>query len=195
MKTLIKKSITSVFLVLLSISFYGQSATKYTVDVANSVIHWKGFKPMGSQSGTIKIKNGFIEVENLKLSKGFFIANMNTIKDEKGSAKLVKHLKSVDFFDVETFPTAIFTIKSVKNIKEKTFLVGDLTIKNITKQMTVPVDIFIDESAIHITTATFKVNRADFNITYKSKSFFANLKDKFIRDDFDLQVVIVAKLN
>ena len=38
-----------------------------------------------------------------------------------------------------------------------------------------------------------KVNRAEFNIKYKSKSFFNDLKEKFIEDEFDLQVTIVAK--
>jgi hypothetical protein len=37
------------------------------------------------------------------------------------------------------------------------------------------------------------VNRAKYNIKYKSQSFFDDLKDKFIDDEFDLQVSIVAK--
>ena len=44
-----------------------------------------------------------------------------------------------------------------------------------------------------LTSGTFQVNRADYNIKYKSQSFFNDLKEKFINDEFDLQVTIVAK--
>ncbi len=192
MKSSFKKAISSIFLVVLSISFYAQSVSTYNIDKVNSVIHWKGYKPMGSQSGTIKLLSGFIEADNAKLTEGNFVAKMNTIKDDGGSPKLERHLKSVDFFDVEAFPTASFKITAVNNKNDKIYLVGALTIKGITKQIEVPSTLAINKNTIKITTDTFKINRADFNIKYKSKSFFANLKDKFIHDDFDLQVVVIA---
>jgi len=193
MKTHIKKGITSIFLVLLSVSFYGQSNTKYTVDVDNSSFHWKGFKPMGSQSGTIKLLSGIVGVENGKITGGNFVVDMTSIKDNDGSLKLERHLKSVDFFDIEMYPTSNFVIKSIKIKNNLAYLVGDLTIKNVTKQMAIPVVIIVTQNNVEIKTETFKINRADFNVKYKSKSFFNNLKNSFIRDKFELQITIIAK--
>jgi len=107
--------------------------------------------------------------------------------------KLEKHLKSVDFFNTKIYPISKFNIKTIENIEGKTYLVGDLTIKNITKQITIPATILINQNTVKITTETFKIDRTDFNVKYKSKSFFNNLKDSFIRDKFDLQITIIAK--
>lgn len=192
MKTILKNVILSTFLLLLSISFYAQSNTIYTIDKIKSVIHWKGYKPVGSQEGTIRLLSGSINVKNSQIKGGNFVADMNTIKDNGGSERLENHLKSADFFEVEKYPTSSFTIKNIKNSKEGTFLIGDLTIKNRTKEIAIPVTIEISSNTIKINTKTIKINRADFNVKYKSKSFFDNLKDKFIEDNFDLQVNIVG---
>ncbi|MDX1828810.1 MAG: YceI family protein [Lutibacter sp.] len=192
MKTSLKKFMLSTFLILVSVSFYAQSNSTYTIDKVNSVIHWKGYKPVGSQAGTIKLLSGSINIENSQIAGGKFVADMTTIKDNNGSERLENHLKSIDFFDTEKYPTSSFTIKNIKYLNDGTFLIGDLTIKNITKQVAIPASILISSSTIKINTKTIKINRADFNIKYKSKSFFDNLKDKFIEDDFDLQVDIVG---
>ncbi len=193
MKSLFLKSITAIFLLLCSVPIYAQSSFQFKIDSKNSIIHWKGFKPMGSQSGTIKLLSGIVEVENDIIIEGNFVADMNTITDNGGSAKLEKHLKSVDFFNTKIYPISKFNIKTIENIEGKTYLVGDLTIKNITKQITIPVTILINQNTVKITTETFKIDRTDFNVKYKSKSFFNNLKDSFIRDKFDLQITIIAK--
>jgi polyisoprenoid-binding protein YceI len=60
---------------------------------------------------------------------------------------------------------------------------GDLTIKGITKPVTLVVSMFENKA-----TATLKVDRTKFDIKYGSGSFFDNLGDKAIYDDFDLVV-------
>jgi polyisoprenoid-binding protein YceI len=192
MKTSLKKVMLSAFLILVSISFYAQSNSAYTIDKVNSVIHWKGYKPLGLQAGTIKLLSGSINVKNNQITGGKFVADMTTIKDGNSSERLENHLKSVDFFDVKKYPTSSFTIKNIKNSNEGTFLIGDLTIKNTTKEVEIPATIVISTNTIKINTKTIKINRAEFNVKYKSKSFFENLKDKFIEDDFELQVDIVG---
>lgn len=192
MKTSLKKVMLSAFLILVSISFYAQSNSAYTIDKVNSVIHWKGYKPLGLQAGTIKLLSGSINVKNNQIAGGKFVADMTTIKDDNSSERLENHLKSVDFFDVKKYPTSSFTIKNIKNSNEGTFLIGDLTIKNTTKEVEIPATIVISTNTIKINTKTIKINRAEFNVKYKSKSFFENLKDKFIEDDFELQVDIVG---
>jgi polyisoprenoid-binding protein YceI len=49
------------------------------------------------------------------------------------------HLKSNDFFDMETYPTIEFVSTSVRKLDGSTFeLTGDLTIKGTTKPVTIP---------------------------------------------------------
>lgn len=163
------------------------------VDVSSSTIHWKGYKPTGSHNGTISLASGELKMEKGIIKSGFFTVDMSTIKDADDSAKLEGHLKSSDFFDVEAFPTATFEITTSSIENGKTMVTGDITIKGITKQVTFPAVVTETEEAVTLTSETFQINRADFNIKYKSKSFFNDLKDKFVNDEFDLQVNIVVK--
>ncbi len=163
------------------------------VDVTSSTIQWKGYKPTGSHHGTINLVSGELKLEEGLIKGGSFTVNMSTIKDADGSAKLERHLKSADFFEVEAFPTSTFEITNSFVEDGKTMLSGDLTIKGITKQITFPVVVIEDEEDITLTSETFQINRADFNVKYKSKSFFNDLKDKFVNDEFDLQVNVVIK--
>ncbi|MCA9401615.1 MAG: polyisoprenoid-binding protein [Candidatus Omnitrophica bacterium] len=81
------------------------------------------------------------------------------------------HLKSDDFFAVETYPAITFTSDRLEQRGEGTVIVGDLTIKGITKTLTIPVQISgpvkspFGSSVIGITGQTF-INRQDFNITW-----------------------------
>jgi len=169
-----------------------QGKANYTADTLSSTINWKGYKPTGSHHGTLNLASGELKMENGKITGGSFIANMSTIKDAGGSAKLERHLKSEDFFDVAAFSTCKFEITGSEIIDGKTMLTGNMTIKGITKQLTFPVIVTEKADTVILTSETFQVNRAEFNVKYKSKTFFNNLKEKFIKNKFDLQVVIVV---
>lgn len=162
------------------------------VDATNSTINWKGYKPTGSHNGTINLISGDLKMEEGVVIGGSFIVDMSTIKDADGSAKLEGHLKSADFFDVEAHTTSKFEITSSSTKDGKTFVTGDLTIKGITKQISFLATVIETDETVTLMSETFQINRADFNVKYKSKTFFNNLKDKFVNDEFDLQVNIIA---
>jgi len=191
-----KKVIILVVAVALStMSFISISTKKektLKVSVEDSTIHWKGYKPTGSHEGTINLISGELNLEDGVIKGGSFTVDMPSIKDVDESARLEKHLKSADFFDVETFNTSTFTITSTEDKDGKTVVTGDLTIKGITKQISFLATITQTDEMFTLTSETIQINRAEFNIKYKSKTFFNNLKEKFINNDFDLQVTIVA---
>ncbi len=170
-----------------------------TVDVENSIVNWRGFKPTGEHSGTIGISEGAISLEEGKLVGGSFTFDMDAIvntdmeADSEYNAKLVGHLKSADFFDVEKYPTAKFKITEVKEVAGKLNVSGNLTIKDATKNITFPASLSSDKGATIFTSEVFTINRADFNVKYGSKSFFNDLKDKFINDDFEISFVVKTK--
>ena len=162
------------------------------VDVAKSTINWKGYKPTGSHNGIISLTSGELIMEEGVIKGGSFMVNMLTIKDADGSEKLEGHLKSADFFEIEVYPTSTFEIKNSSIEDGKTILTGDITIKGITKQLTFSAVVTETEGTVTLTSETIQINRTDFNVKYKSKSFFNDLKEKFINDEFDLQVTILA---
>ncbi|MFS4457239.1 YceI family protein [Maribacter sp. 2304DJ31-5] len=162
---------------------------KKEVNVSKSTITWKGYKVGGSHEGTIALKSGHLMVEGKKLTGGEFVVDMSTISNSdmtagNGKEKLEGHLKSDDFFGVEAHPTAKLVFASAKPFNKNSYTVtGNLTIKGITKPVTLVVSLFENKA-----TATLKVDRAKYNVKYNSGSFFDNLGDKLIYDEFDLVV-------
>lgn len=53
-----------------------------------------------------------------------------------------KHLRNADFFDVDVYPTITFTCQQIRKTEEGYTIVGDLTIRGISKKMIVPVKIY-----------------------------------------------------
>lgn len=186
-----KKTVLSIALV--AIFGFTASATepieKKEVKVSESTVTWKGYKVTGEHEGKISLKSGSLEMNGSKLTGGEFVVDMTTITCTdlaagQGKEKLEGHLMSPDFFGVESNPTASLVFTSVKSMNDNSYTVtGDLTIKGITKPVTLVVSMFETKA-----TATVKVDRTQFDIKYGSGSFFDNLGDKAIYDEFDLVV-------
>ena len=109
---------------------------------------------------------------------------MINVTDLEGNSKgkLEGHLKSDDFFGTEKFPEATFVITSVKGNEVK----GDLTIKGHTEK-----ESFALTTKGNTISGNVVIDRTKFGIQYKSGSFFDNLKDKAIDDEFELTLNIV----
>ncbi len=173
-------------------------ADKYTVDNNASNIEWKGFKPTGSHNGSLKLQSGILSANGTKIESGSFVIDMNSIAvldipaDNEGNAKLAGHLKAEDFFNVAAYPNANFEITGLTETEGKTMLSGNLKIKETTQNISFPVTVTENTSQLTIISETFTIDRSKWNIKYGSKSFFDNLGDKFINDDIELKVNIVA---
>ena len=173
-------------------------ATINNVDTASSVLTWKGTKPTGAHDGVVSLQSGLLVVDNGTVTQGEFVIDMNTIvnKDLAGSdgaGKLEGHLKGEDFFDVAKYPTAKFVITSVTEAEGKLAVTGNLTVKDVTKSITIPATVSAEGGVTTFTSDKFMVNRADFNVKYGSKSFFDNLKDRFIDDLMEMSFVVKTK--
>ncbi|NRD22941.1 YceI family protein [Winogradskyella litoriviva] len=174
------------------------SAVTYNVNTDNSTLEWKGFKPTGSHTGTIAIKEGSLSINDGVIESGNFVIDMNSIvvtdipAEEEGNGKLVGHLKDPDFFNVEAHPTATFEVTGVETTEGKTMLSGNLTIKEKTNNISFPVALDIKVDNVTLTSETFTIDRSKWNIEYGSKSFFDNLGDKFINDEIEMKVSLTA---
>ena len=168
------------------------------VDLTTSVMTWKGTKPTGSHDGTVAFKSGGMVVEDNVLKSGEFVIDMNTIKNldmegSDGAGKIVKHLKAPDFFDVEVYPTSKFVITSVLEVEGRLSVTGNLTIKDVTKSITIPATVSTTEGTTTFKSEVFNIDRADFNVKYGSKRWIEGLKDKFIDDLVEMSFTLVTK--
>lgn len=177
-----------------------EGADKYSIVADAGLVEWKGFKPTGEHNGTLKIKSGTLYMlENTPVG-GNLVIDMQSLKvldieDPEYNGKLTGHLRSPDFFSVDNHPEADFVITQIVRSKEsKTAytLTGNLTIKGITKSVGFVVDIVPDGNNITVTTPQFTIDRTAFDIQFKSKKFFDNLKDDFINDEFALVINLKA---
>lgn len=180
-------------LLILALAFVASSFTvsntfEKKVDINSSKITWKGKKVTGEHDGHITLNNGTLLFDaNNNLIGGTFAMNMKTITvtDLKGEMKnnLENHLKSDDFFGVERHNQSTLVMTKVTGSNGAYKVTGDLTIKGITNPITFDMAV-----SGHTATAKLKIDRTKYDIKFRSSSFFDNLKDKAIYDNFDLNV-------
>ncbi|MGB7394665.1 MAG: YceI family protein [Pricia sp.] len=163
---------------------------KKEVNTETSIVTWKAYKVTGSHTGTVDLEDGSLMFDDDKLTGGEFTVDMSTLVstdlegDPESKGKLEGHLNSEDFFHTENHPTANLVFTDVKSTGKNSYEVkGDLTIKGTTKPVTFDVSVYGSKA-----TATVKVDRTDYGIKYGSGSFFDDLGDKAIYDEFDLVV-------
>lgn len=181
-----------------------ETATTYKVDAAKSTIEWIGSKPAGKHNGTIALSNGELALNNGKVESGKFTIDMNSITvldlaAGDGKEDLEGHLKGLGkeedadhFFNTKKFPEGTFEITSVNTVDAVTTVSGNLTLKGITKPVSFPATITVDENTLTLSSESFKIDRTQWNVNYASKSVFDNLKDKFVNDEIELKVSITA---
>jgi polyisoprenoid-binding protein YceI len=109
------------------------------------------------------------------------------VKDAGMNGKLVGHLKSDDFFGVATFPTSELVITKV----EGNNFTGNMTIKGVTLPNSFTATATKDGKST-VYKGTLTIDRSKYNIKYGSNSFFDNLGDKAIYDEFTLDFSLVV---
>lgn len=173
--------------------------TSKQIKIDSSEIIWTGKKVTGEHSGNIKLKDGFLLIDDAgNIVGGEFVVDMTTLTntdllDAEYNKKLTDHLKSEDFFSITQFNTA--TLKIVSVIKKTPGIydvAADLSIKGITKPVRFDGNL-TENSGVVTLDAKISIDRTQYNIRYGSGKFFQGLGDKLIHDTFDLNVKITAK--
>jgi polyisoprenoid-binding protein YceI len=163
----------------------------FTVDAQRSSIDWIGRKVTGQHTGKINISSGELVFAGKAFQGGSFVADMTTLTSDND--KLTGHLKSPDFFSVEKNPVSKFEITKVTSAGlDRVNVTGNLTIKGITESLTFPASVKKQGNAVVAVASGVKVNRVKYDIRYGSKSFFNDIGDKAIDDEFELTINLVA---
>jgi polyisoprenoid-binding protein YceI len=175
------------FIALVTISAAAQTRKK--VDVTKSKINWVGKKVLGEHSGTIKLRDGVLLFKGKELNGGSFTVDMTSItvtdlKAGEGKEDLEGHLKNKDFFGVEKYDAATLAITSATSKGNGTYAIkGNMTIKGITN----PIGFDMTLSG-NTAKAKLVIDRTKYDIKYGSGSFFTDLGNKAINDEFELTV-------
>jgi polyisoprenoid-binding protein YceI len=167
----------------------------YTVDTEASNVQWTGSKILeGSHTGTINISEGSLSAKEGVIESGSFTLDMASFNetgndDAEMVGKLIGHLKSPDFFNVDSFATASFEITEGGAEMVK----GNLTIKGITNQIEIPVSTEMTDAGM-TATSSFTINRNDWGVTWGNNSTnkIEFLKDNFIKDEISFDVSLVV---
>lgn len=188
------------FLVLVAIATFSfvKPPVKVPADLTSSFVKWTGYKVTGQHFGKVMLKSGSLEFEGDNLIGGAFEMDMTSITVEdlsgEGAKKLGGHLKSDDFFGVAAHPTSKFVITKVvsRGTPGAYKIIGNLNLKAATKELRFNADIKTIEGK-QTAVAKITLDRSEYDIRFGSGSFFENLGDKTIYDEFDLEINLVYK--
>lgn len=153
--------------------------------------------------GTIEFKAGEFILNESKITAGYFIFDMASLKviemniaDSK--IDLTNHLKSKDFLAVDDYPLAEIIIKEgVLSDKDDAGLLyeikADLTIKGITQEIDFLAMLYTLNEKAKVD-ASLSIDRTLWNIRYGSANFFDLLADQTINDEVKIDINLVFVL-
>lgn len=167
--------------------------TKLTADTTKTKLLWLGEKVTGQHTGTINLQSGWVNLQDNKIVSGEFDIDMTSLKETDNNAQLLGHLKSDDFFGVAKFPVAKLVLTGSTPFDKGSGVVnGNLTIKGVTNPIEFKATMQKKDEGTWFF-ANITVDRTKYNIRYGSGSFFDNLGDKTIYDEFKLKVNLLVK--
>lgn len=158
----------------------------YKIATDASKVEFTGSKVTGKHDGGFKTFTGTVDLVNKKPEESQVFVDIDANSMYSDDEKLTGHLKSKDFFEVETYPKATFTSTKIvadaaKGAGNYT-VTGDFNLHGQTKAITFPARITVNDADVAVE-SEFSINRKDFGIIYAGKT------DDLIRDD------VVIKLN
>jgi polyisoprenoid-binding protein YceI len=178
--------------------------TLFLVDTAQSNLRFTGHGVGKNHPGNFKISSGNVHVQNNQITGGDFVIDIKSLdveqKGEMFQKKLKPHLLSGDFFDAEKFGTAKFEITKIEPYKPDqkdssivdgaNFNVsGNLTLKDVTKNITFPARIELAETTLS-GEANFDIDRRQWQMNYGNDK---TLGDKFISETVNIELDLQAK--
>jgi polyisoprenoid-binding protein YceI len=177
-------------------------AEAFKVNTAESKIMWTGSKVIGGgqHTGTMNLQAGDIMVADGNITGGKFVVDVASLANtdltpEDGKADLEGHLKSDDFFDVANHPTAVFEIAKVEAASGDSgathTITGNFTLKGVTKSVTIPAKVAIQDGKLIANTPPFVIDRTQWGVKYGS-GVIGVVQDEAISDEVGLQLSIAA---
>ena len=148
------------------------AAETYSFDKAHTTVGFQVRHIVTNVGGKFNDFAGTIQVDRAKPESSSVEFTIQAASINTNEPKRDEHLRSADFFDVATHPTLTFKSTSIEADGKDSWLVtGDLTMRGVTKQVTLPVtflgegkDPWGNEKMGFETAIT--VNRKDYGINW-----------------------------
>ena len=145
----------------------------YNFDKAHSSIGFR-VKHMGlvDVPGYFRDFTGTVNYDAKDLTKSTVEFTAKTTSVDTGVAPRDNHLRTKDFFEVETYPEMTFKSTKVEKKGKGLMITGDLTMKGVTKSISFPFNVvgFLKDEKSGATrmgaTAETVINRRDFGVNY-----------------------------
>lgn len=187
-----------------------QQGTPYNLNLDSSSVTWKAYHKGGfaPRWGTLDIQSGEFTVDGDQITSGTFTIDINSLwvdpasvtEADKKVEDLQAHLKSADFFNAATHPTATFSITSITDLDAAAAgssgveganksVSGNLMLLDSTINITFPARITVAEGEASVA-ANFTVDRTAWGLKFGTAE--ADPADWIVAKDFEVGVDITA---
>lgn len=162
----------------------------------DSYLTWYGENKIQEKShtGTLKFNTNvsFVglapknEQGEMEIVGGQLLVDMTTLEGKDEPEMLVNHLRSADFFDVDTYQDANFVITGKTDGRVQ----GLLTIKGKTNEVNIPYILTQESEDQYKIEGVFEIDRTLWDVTTLSGTFFEDIGDSVVEDLIRLNFVI-----
>lgn len=172
------------------------------LDLDKSSVRWLGRNLLNSHSGTVGISRGHVTCSETGLSGGEIVLDMTDMRcddlaGEKVHDILIAHLFNDDFFDVERFPEAVFSITEGRFLPQSPpgapnlEVEGVLRLKDVSKRLTAVLAAGVAPDGTVGAQGTLAVDRTCWNVMYCSGRYFERLAGHLVNDEVELRLKLV----
>ncbi len=184
----------SIVALLTAPTIAAQDAITWKIDVVHSEMTFRVRHFVTKVPGTFKIWSGTIVANPANLSAGSVEVAVETATLDTRNERRDTHLRSNDFFAVDSFPAMTFKSTNVEVTGATLKLTGDLTIRGITKS------VVLNGEYLGVTgpaeagkqrigfAATAKINRLDYGLRWNRLAEGVNM----LGDDAEITINIEA---
>ncbi len=142
--------------------------------------------------GEFRDFEGHLLLNTADITKSTVSIVIRTATIDTGNERRDNHLRSDDFFNAEQYPTITFETRRVEQGAEGYVLVGDLTIRDVAKEVHIPFElngpITLDGRQRLGAEGSVQVNRKDFKLMWNNMVEGVNV----VSDDVRIELAIEA---
>ncbi|MFP4283163.1 MAG: YceI family protein [Opitutales bacterium] len=177
----------------LALLLLGAPLTAADYRLEEHTIRWTGSMPAKTHTGLLTPQSFAASIaDDGTIESLEVVLDMKSIDvtdlEGKQRDKLARHLRSEDFFHVEEYPTASFSLRRHAD----GHLEGSITIRGVTQPIEIPVSVTPNGETGWTLAGAFSFDRQEFNVNHQNGGFFSAAKDKIIRDLVDLEIELVV---
>lgn len=178
-----------------------ESTATFSTVKEGSYVDWRGAHFGGAEPrwGKVYLSSAKALVNDGVLTNAKATMDMASITvesfgdDAEMTAKLTKHLKNEDFFNVQAYPTATFELTNIESIEGdfNSALTGNLTLLDSTKSITFNANVTISDEGVSINSEDFAIDRTDWGIVYHIEGTEGVPVDYIVANDMGFTINVV----